>query len=314
MAEKNAEVALRLRENKRRHRARQKEYTTDLERQLRELKQEGVRATIEVQIEARKVVKENKRLRELLRQAGVEDEVVEKRLREDEGERDCGRRRGYVGGKDDSVCGRGGVDGTIVNGAVAPGIIGASGEQICREGPIGIAVEDCSLYVRNGGNTQTGNGSPTESPATTNDADTTNLPSSALSSTCSSSSQKKCHHAPPAPTSTIPRQPPSLILPPCKLLTHLSTNPSADLLQLPLPPESRPPPSPHKPSNTSDEEEEPGVPCTQAYLMLTQYATSEEKLDEVAKILDEGCVRNKKGGGCRVRIDEVWRGLDGCVG
>jgi hypothetical protein len=236
-----------------------------------------VRATIEVQVEARKVVKENKRLRELLRQVGVEDEAVERWAKEGEGDKG---ERDYVERKDD-----------------------------------GMAAEDCGLCVRSGGNTQTGNESYTESPATTNDASATNPSPSTSSLTCSSSSQKKCDRPPSASTSATTCQPPSLILPPCKLLTHLSINPSADLLQLPLlPPESQPPSSSHKPLNDNNEEEEPGIPCTQAYLMFTQYATSEEKLDEVARILEEGCVRDKKGGGCRVRINEAWRGLDGCVG
>jgi hypothetical protein len=66
------ERSVRLRDNKRRYRARQKEYTAELERKLRELQQQGVQATIEVQRSERKVARENHRLRELLRHVGVD--------------------------------------------------------------------------------------------------------------------------------------------------------------------------------------------------------------------------------------------------
>jgi hypothetical protein len=69
-------LKVRLRDNKRRHRARQKEYTAELERKLRELQQEGVQATIEIQMSARKVAQENERLKKLLRHVGVEEEAI----------------------------------------------------------------------------------------------------------------------------------------------------------------------------------------------------------------------------------------------
>lgn len=74
--EQDKERALRLRDTKRRHRARQKEYTVELEQRLRVLEQHGVQATIEVQLAARKVAQENARLLELLRHVGVDESTI----------------------------------------------------------------------------------------------------------------------------------------------------------------------------------------------------------------------------------------------
>lgn len=69
--------ATRLRDNKRRNRQRQKDYTSSLESRLKELQSQGVQATKEVQVSARKVVEENARLKALLRHTGVPDHVIE---------------------------------------------------------------------------------------------------------------------------------------------------------------------------------------------------------------------------------------------
>jgi hypothetical protein len=69
--------ALRLRENKRRNRQRQKDYTTNLESRLRHLETEGIKATQEVQAAARKVVEDNLRLKALLRFKGVDEDTIE---------------------------------------------------------------------------------------------------------------------------------------------------------------------------------------------------------------------------------------------
>ncbi|KAL8908193.1 MAG: hypothetical protein Q9171_005546 [Xanthocarpia ochracea] len=74
----------------------------ELERKLRELQQEGIQATIEVQQSARKVVQEKKRLKELIRHVGVGEETInqwvsgEKREGGDDhdDEPDCQRKRG----------------------------------------------------------------------------------------------------------------------------------------------------------------------------------------------------------------------------
>jgi hypothetical protein len=67
---------VRLRDNKRRSRLRQKQYIADLEEKLRDLQREGVKATKEVQASARRVVQDNIRLRALLRYKGVDDDTV----------------------------------------------------------------------------------------------------------------------------------------------------------------------------------------------------------------------------------------------
>lgn len=67
----------RLRDNKRRYRSRKKGYVVDLERRLAEVRQEGVQATKEVQLSAQKVIRENGRLRALLRHLGTGEDVVE---------------------------------------------------------------------------------------------------------------------------------------------------------------------------------------------------------------------------------------------
>lgn len=67
----------RLAENKRRSRARHREYVLDLERRLEDVRKRGVQATKEVQTAARQVALENKRLRELLLLAGFETEHID---------------------------------------------------------------------------------------------------------------------------------------------------------------------------------------------------------------------------------------------
>ncbi len=68
--------ATRVRENKRRSRARQKEYIADLEQRLRRVQEHGVQATKEVQLAAQSVLKENIRLRQLLRHQGVDEYTI----------------------------------------------------------------------------------------------------------------------------------------------------------------------------------------------------------------------------------------------
>jgi hypothetical protein len=44
--------------------------------------------------------------------------------------------------------------------------------------------------------------------------------------------------------------------------------------------------------------------------MLMRFATNESKLDEVARALENGCVKNRSSTGCRVKNDVVWATLD----
>jgi hypothetical protein len=69
--------AMRLRDNKRRNRQKQKDYTASLAARLNELQHKGVQATKEVQQSARRVVEDNARLKALLRHVGVNDYMIE---------------------------------------------------------------------------------------------------------------------------------------------------------------------------------------------------------------------------------------------
>ncbi|KAF2838760.1 hypothetical protein M501DRAFT_907401, partial [Patellaria atrata CBS 101060] len=60
----------RIRDNQRRSRARRKEYLQELEWKYRNCEQLGVEASAEIQLAARRVLEENKRLRALLKQKG----------------------------------------------------------------------------------------------------------------------------------------------------------------------------------------------------------------------------------------------------
>ncbi|KAI4177438.1 MAG: hypothetical protein LQ343_000419 [Gyalolechia ehrenbergii] len=76
---------VRIRDNQRRSRARRKLYTQDLENRLRHFERRGFEVTAEVQVAARKVAKENCRLRSLLNLHGVTNAEIEEHLRENDG-------------------------------------------------------------------------------------------------------------------------------------------------------------------------------------------------------------------------------------
>lgn len=66
----------RIRDNQRRSRARRREYIAELEQRLRNFELEGVSASSEVQLAARRVAEENRQLRELLHKHGFQDEYI----------------------------------------------------------------------------------------------------------------------------------------------------------------------------------------------------------------------------------------------
>lgn len=76
MPQEKANLA-RIRDNQRRSRARRKEYLQELEAKLRQCELQGVEASSEIQIAARKVAEENKKLRTLLVQNGVPNKSIE---------------------------------------------------------------------------------------------------------------------------------------------------------------------------------------------------------------------------------------------
>ncbi|KAK3721033.1 hypothetical protein LTR37_003323 [Vermiconidia calcicola] len=75
-AQRSSELS-RVRENQRRSRARRKEYLQELENKYHECERTGATASAELQAAARKVLDENKGLRQILRQQGFTDADVD---------------------------------------------------------------------------------------------------------------------------------------------------------------------------------------------------------------------------------------------
>jgi hypothetical protein len=44
--------------------------------------------------------------------------------------------------------------------------------------------------------------------------------------------------------------------------------------------------------------------------MLMRYATSEQKFDDISLALEQGCVKDRSGGGCHVKNDVMLEALD----
>ncbi|KAL8895196.1 MAG: hypothetical protein Q9207_008266 [Kuettlingeria erythrocarpa] len=289
-----SERSLRLRNNKRRYRARQKEYTTELERKLRELQQEGIRATIEVQQSARKVVHENERLKELLRHVGVGEETIyqcvsgEKKGGDDhDDEPDCPRKR---------ACSRRVAAGTGVQANIMIGDSQGEGYQACEVVTTASSppLEHEQVYLSHpaqlnprDSKSAVGDGVlpiANETPTPASDkSPVNNVPPS--SGTCrgsgDSETSSRCRRSSSAGTSSAGNSSASHPPAPCKLLTHLAANPSADITQMPTALDEKG----LDPKDTND-----GISCSNAYRMLMHYATTESKLDAVAHILEEGCV------------------------
>jgi len=66
----------RIRDNQRRSRARRREYLQELEQRLRVYELQGVEASAEVQLAARRVAEENRQLRGLLNRHGFSDDYI----------------------------------------------------------------------------------------------------------------------------------------------------------------------------------------------------------------------------------------------
>ncbi|KAL7919701.1 hypothetical protein ACQKWADRAFT_187592 [Trichoderma austrokoningii] len=78
----------RIRDNQRRSRARRREYIAELEQRLRNFELEGVSASSEVQLAARRVAEENRQLRELLHKHGFQDDYIAQFLLQQSGSTD----------------------------------------------------------------------------------------------------------------------------------------------------------------------------------------------------------------------------------
>ncbi|KAL8367169.1 hypothetical protein RB599_010257 [Gaeumannomyces hyphopodioides] len=237
--EDDTERAVRLRNNKRRHRLRKREYVVDLEQRLAKAHADGIQATKEVQAAARRVVWENSRLRQILHDQGLSSDAI------------------------DSLIHR---DGPYVPDTPPPrkaDIQPASHHEAHGQHKVDSESSGCGRT----------------SPSADSQADSDALPCSI---------EKACSERTPIDTS-----------PPCKLLTILAGNPDVDITHLP----------PAINGETGCKETD-SVECLRAREMLMVYADSEHKLDDVCRTLEQGCVKNKSGGGCHVKNDVMWRALD----
>ncbi|KAK3327057.1 hypothetical protein B0T19DRAFT_399965 [Cercophora scortea] len=259
---------LRLTENKRRYRARRKEYISDLETKLVEAREQGVQATKEVQLAARQVVVENGRLRDLLRLAGFSDADID-------GWR--GRGAGCDGHGGDDVNAMSSCDRRLHLEVTRKARQCATAlATLCSEAAAAnIPATDAITMTRE-------EGAPVLEEA-----------------------ENTCH------SRTSPDDNLNHIVPSCKLLTRLAENPAADITQVPV----IAPPNPDE-DEDQDADAPPqgdGIECRKAYDMLIQYATSEEKMDTIARALESGCTKNGKGG-CAVKSKVVLQALDDMCG
>lgn len=269
----------RIRDNKRRHRARQKEYISDLERRLAEVREQGVQATKEVQLAAQRVSKQNVRLRELLRRTGFDDGFIDAWVRQD----DCGncdqpRQHSEKEGVRKLTSKE-----HLAESACQP-LTGENNNS--RDGTTSqiLAVSICAS--KHQPHLEKTSIEPLdEGIQRSNHASTTS---------CSISGA-------PSPLSQT-----GIVNAPCQLLTCLAKNPAADITQVPLLPVS-------SEQGCSSNSNDAGVECTAAYRMLMQYANSEEKMDKIAQALEEGCTPSGEGG-CRVKKSTVWKALDDVCG
>ena len=289
-----------MRDNKRRHRARQKEYTAELEAKVRALQQDGVRATIEVQQAAKKVIHENKRLRALLESVGMDKDTIDRSVAEQGGESgdevDSWRQR---------LCPRKGTCGTGVSADPTAG-----DSRLQKHSAVSVVTTSASLLSQE--RTEREPSDVYESlqasrePLTPAEhrppVDVTEPLFDASQGSGDLKSQHRCRRTSQSGTS-VPEasstsQPPA----PCKLLTRGAADPGADITQIPT---------------LSDEggldpiRVPGGISCSSAYRMLMHHATTESKVDVVAHVLEEGCTPSAKPGqGCMIKDKTIWEALD----
>jgi hypothetical protein len=257
---------------------------------VRQFEQEGVRATIEVQSAARKVIEENTYLRELLSALGIDrstinDWITRRRSSNDtngSGEIDCHTRATR-----DSICNKT----KEIDFSSSP-----SSERICSQ-PYNT---DCRTYSSHPNNSTIN--SAVQSSATPGGS---LVPDRSSPPRWSKSSSDRIQEDSLHDKGLLPKessnpeeessQPPSA---PCRLLTRLAANPGSDVSQI---------------LAASDTERkadsaEGSLPCESAYKLLMRYATSKEKMEALARSLEDGCVPNS-GGGCVVKNETVSQAL-----
>ncbi|KAH7305594.1 hypothetical protein B0I35DRAFT_444084 [Stachybotrys elegans] len=282
----------RLTENKRRYRARRKEYVSDLERRLAEAREQGIKATVEVQLEARRVIVENGRLRDLLLLAGFSDEDVNVWTTCGQGvnggdgayhnrRRDVERRA--------TLCATLTADSSIV----ATERVKTCSPDNTEENAAWCGSKDTAVSSDDSRNEElmAAHSEPLNYPLSKTTPAVCSPPATDQTSSTGDSSSDTIHKKE---------------LVPCKLLSLLAENPAADITQVPVPPDPVEPPH--------DEPNHDGnVECGKAYQMLISYATCEEKMDIVARTLEGGCTKIGKGG-CAVKKTDIWQALDHMCG
>ncbi|KAK6508107.1 hypothetical protein TWF506_010212 [Arthrobotrys conoides] len=187
----------RIRENKRRHRARKKEYVEELERKLRDYHQQGVQATQEIQEAALRVVKQNLQLKGLLKHVGVDDYTIQEWL---QGEQAQGPEclqvtREEVAHRSKYVC-------TEIGQTLAPTQDHTSSTEETQPAYVPSGMADCQNNMRS--NQRSSSSHEAESPG--------------------------C----PEGSSEQPTEYPTSH-PPCKIMTILAENPNIDITQIPVP-------------------------------------------------------------------------------
>ncbi|KAF2421112.1 hypothetical protein EJ08DRAFT_683112 [Tothia fuscella] len=267
--------ASRLRENKRRHRARQKEYVQDLERRVAQAQEQGMQATIAMQLTAQRVASENVRLRSFLRELGISDTIVESWVSKDTS---AGTKPLCPGSKPQME--------KMVKGTALSNQQEAERAEVNFENTSQAESSSSGTCIRRPESRSAG---PSFGPVRSN-----TLNKETPNQVCARSCKEQ------APQSQKETRNLATAVPPCRqmlspaekaLLSSRLSNQSAagdDELEI----------------DGSD-----GVECSTAYRTLMQYATSQDKMDRITAALDYGCTPSG-GGGCKVKSSVMWKVLD----
>lgn len=277
---------------------------------MRALQQEGVRATIEVQQSAKKVVHENRRLRALLRRVGVDNDTIDSSVAE-QGEEggdapDVWRQRerstkgvGGTGIPADLAVGDSRLERCNTMGAVTGSAPLLKPERINLALPAPTEHRECDppdvnefLQAASEPSTSAGTRPPVDVAPS----------SDASQGPRESEGQHRCRRRSLSGTSVPEISSKSHLSAPCKLLTRLAADPGADITHIPT----------ESDEEALDPAEAPGgIFCSSAYRILMHHATTESKLDAVANVLEEGCVPSATPGqGCMVKNKTIWKALD----
>lgn len=274
--ETSTERASRARDNKRRHRARQKEYTLELGRRVEETREQGIQVTKEVQLAAQRVTRENAKLRDLLRRTGYTDDVIDAWVREDGCLHGAERLQPVL----ESMAG--------TNLQKAPSACDSQrGRELQAQSVSVKEAKPAPMKMPESGECLIKSSSPRELPNEESEVSTAQV-----SAAVRPKSSSRSRHSESA-------------VAPCKLLTLLAMNPAADLTQVPL---SESDNQLYK-ATESDDDNADGVECSTAYTMLLHHATSHKKMDRIAASLESGCTPSSAGG-CKGKKSVVWRVLD----